>query len=662
MLADILDAIARNPDTPEFRSLGQLLKRLRPLSADRPEESEIRIDALSGLLLTQPDLLAALRRYIDALLLPRRHLHLYADTGILATEGLGSGIWRRLNERLLPPIANDDYLDDAFSRLIRRGQDADWIEAVSDECWARLLRLLLNGEHGQDIREHVLLEQLDALRVLAHRVCAIGLEPELVRNHPAMEDFESPFLALANETERFVRHQRERLHGLREDGIDHLQMQVLMAQCEDVLRKIKRQVAHQGVSVSLTYLLVRLQQTLQRLAMVLEFITGEPELRPLLLARFLKLMSRAERDNHSLRALFSRNTELLARNITEHASETGDHYVTNDRAGFYEMWRSAAKAGFIVGFMALFKILAARLALAPVAQAVLYSMNYSFGFMLIHVLHGTIATKQPAMTASHIAASIEDVPDRRAERHLGKLALLCVDVFRSQFIAILGNVALAFPVALLLGLIWLQINGAGPASAAKAGHLLHELSPIDSLALFHAAIAGFFLFLAGIISGYYDNQAIYSRIPERVAAHPWLRWLSTERRGRIESYLRHNLGALAGNFYFGIMLGSMGTIGFILGLPLDIRHITFSTANFAYALVALDFGISWQTWLISIGGIIAIGLVNLGVSFSLALMLALKSRGVRFRLWLPLLKLILRHFRYRPRDFFWPPREAINAS
>lgn len=655
MLLDLLKNIADQPDDADFHSLEQLLKHLRPMDENYPEESISRIDALTNLLASRADLLTGLQRHIDNLLLPRRHLYLYADTGILDNEGLVTGIWRRINERLLPPVADDAYLDDAFSRLIRRGRDAAWIEAVPDECWVNLIRLLLNGKRRDEVSQHARLQQLDALRVLSHRVSAMGVEPELVRKHSALKDFESPFLALSAETERFVRHQREQLQGLREGGIDHLQMQVLMEQCHDMLRKIRRQTSRQGVSVSLTHLLVRLQQNLQRMALMLDFIADDAHLKPLLLVRLLKLMSHAERQRRSIRALFSRNTELLARNITEHASETGDHYVTTNHAGFFGMWRSAGKAGFIVAFMALIKILSARLALAPIAQAMLYSLNYSFGFMLIHALHGIIATKQPAMTASHIAASIEDVPDRKVERQLGKLTQLCVDVFRSQLIAIFGNVGIAFPVALLIGLAWQSGNDVGPVSAVKSLQLLHDLSPIDSLALFHAAIAGFFLFLSGIISGYYDNQAIYSRIPERVAALHLLRRLSAARRERIAAYLRHNLGALAGSFYFGIMLGSMGTIGEILGLPLDIRHIAFATANFAYALIGLDFQVSWQVWVISIFGIAAIGLTNLGVSFSLALMLALKSRGVQFRLWLPLLKLILQHLRKHPRDFFWPP-------
>lgn len=661
MLKDILDEIAAAPDSGQLKPLGRLLKQLRPIDRSRPETSEIQIEALMNRLAHSPEHLRGLRIYLAAMLSGRRQIHLYTDTGILSNEGLSSGIWRRINERLLPRIPDDDYLDEAFSRLIRRGKDAEWIEAVSDETWARLFAMLLPAEEDGDSGSHVRLEQLNALRVLAHRVCAMGLEPELVRNYPEVEDYESPFMALSSETDRFVRHQHALLTGLRDDGIDHRQIEVLMEQCRDVLRKVRRLAARQGASVSLTYLLVRISQSLDRMALLLAFLDADREQLPALLTRFLKLMSRSEARSHSTRALVSRNTELLARNITEHASVTGDHYVTTTRAGFFGMWVSASKAGVIVAFMALIKILSARLALAPLGQAFIYSMNYSFGFMLIHLLHGTIATKQPAMTASHIAASIEDAGDRRPERHLGKLAQLCIDVFRSQLIAILGNVCLAFPVALLIGL-GLHALGSHPADADKANHLLHDLSPIHSLAIFHAAIAGVFLFLAGIISGYYDNKAIYSRIPERVAAHRLLRWLPDARRERLAGYLRRNLGALAGNFYFGIMLGSMGTIGFILGLPLDIRHITFAAANFAYALVALDFMISWQTWVITVLGVAAIGLTNLGVSFSLALMLALKSRGVRFRLWWPLLREILRQFRQRPRDFFWPPRQATEGA
>ena len=116
------------------------------------------------------------------------------------------------------------------------------------------------------------------------------------------------------------------------------------------------------------------------------------------------------------------------------------------------------------------------------------------------------------------------------------------------------------------------------------------------MALFFAAIAGVCLFLAGLISGYYDNLAAYERIRERIENISWLKNVLGETRlVRFAAYLHDNLGALAGNFFFGIMLGTMGTIGFMTGLPLDVAHVTISSAYFGLAVVSLDFSIDLAT-------------------------------------------------------------------
>ena len=97
------------------------------------------------------------------------------------------------------------------------------------------------------------------------------------------------------------------------------------------------------------------------------------------------------------------------------------------------------------------------------------------------------------------------------------------------------------------------------------------------------------------------------------------------------------------------------TIG---GLPLDIRHITFSSANFAFALVGLNFTVDAVTLIKSLAGIYLIGVTNLGVSFALALWVALKARGVEFRQSGPLVGKVLRSFVHSPLRFFYPVRRA----
>jgi len=106
------------------------------------------------------------------------------------------------------------------------------------------------------------------------------------------------------------------------------------------------------------------------------------------------------------------------------------------------------------------------------------------------------------------------------------------------------------------------------------------------------------------------------------------------------------------------MLGTIGTIGFVLGLPIDIRHVTFSSANFAFALVGLDYQLTTEQWLLSLSGIVLIALTNLAVSFTLALLVALRSRRVSFGRGRALAGLVWQRFRQSPRNFFLPPREA----
>jgi site-specific recombinase len=310
----------------------------------------------------------------------------------------------------------------------------------------------------------------------------------------------------------------------------------------------------------------------------------------------------------------------------------------------------------LIGGMALLKIFAAGLNAPLFVEAFLFSMIYGLGFVTIYLLGLTVATKQPAMTAQTLASHLSDLkPNRAAD--LDRLVDLVAAVFRSQLAAIAGNVMLALPVAIALGWgisVWL---GQPVVNMGKGAHLLSDLDPL-SWAIPHAAIAGFFLFLSGLITGYFDNQAAYSDLGARIARLRWLRRLTgKDRAQRFGDYLQAHMGGIMGNFLFGCMLGSTGVIGTIFGLPLDIRHIAFSSANIGYALVSFDFALPLRALLWATLGIAAIGFTNLTVSFALALRTALGARRVQFEHWSPLLRAIWRRFRQQPRSFLLPPRE-----
>ncbi|MDN0074221.1 site-specific recombinase [Crenobacter sp. SG2303] len=652
------DALRRlaTAEHPPAEALADLIVTLRPPSARHTEQAIQNLRALTYLLEHQPDYRQALRQGLLALLTETRQIALYTETGILANEGFFTALSRRIGERLLPPPVRAESLRDVFGQLFSHKNDHQWLASIPDDAWSELWRTLAWHEqesNGSDTTTRM--QMLEAVQVLSSRITAIGLEPELVRVYPDIERFESPFLHLNAEVMRYVESYRLSLSEHTRTEEDEKHILVLLDQCEDILAKLRKNAARYGISVNLTYHALRLAQHIDRLRALLILLDPDydPAVDPTLFRLIVNLIE-AENRKYSLRDLFKSNTELLALQVTEHAGRRGEHYIAETRSEWNGMARAAMGAGLIVGVMALIKMLAARGHLPLLWEGMAFGLNYAIGFIIVQILGFTIATKQPAMTAARIASAIHTVG---AKAQTEELADLVVKVLRTQFVAILGNVLLVIPTAGLLALGWQAMSGQPLVDAAKAQHLLHDLDPVRSLAIPHAAIAGVYLFLSGLIAGYYDNLAIYRRIPERIAALPWLnRLIGSHRANRLAGYIENNLGALAGNFYFGMFLGLTGTVGVILGLPIDIRHITFSSAYLAFSSVTNNFQLPLDVVLTSLAGIALIGLTNLAVSFGLALWVALRSRKLRGRDALPLVPLLLRRFIRHPLQFILPPK------
>ena len=265
------------------------------------------------------------------------------------------------------------------------------------------------------------------------------------------------------------------------------------------------------------------------------------------------------------------------------------------------------------------------------------------------------------MTANAIAATISQSGGKL--RDLDLLVKLIARTVRSQIVAILGNVGIAVPLAGLIAYLVFLANGESFVSPEKAAYLLEEQSLIHSGAVFYAAIAGVCLFLAGLINGYFDNYAAYNRIPERILQLEWPRRLFGEyRMRRVSTYIGENLGALTGNFVFGFLLGGTTLLGLLFGLPIDIRHVAFSSAFVGISLVTLDFATYLWPFVWAALGVAAIGLINLGVSFSLALNVALRSRQITDTPWRMILGATLRHLWRNPREFFLPPKSTSNHN
>ena len=654
-------------DADSVQQCVALIEALRPDRGDDHALANARFTTLCEIIEANEGLRLALRARLLALLAGRRQVSFYSDSGILPNTGFFSELWRRIVQRVLPAITDMSYLRDCVNLIFHRRDDHEWLSAITNDLKMRFWQALRLSEMRD---EPALLESfsqmLDACDHLATRIGAMGLEPELVRLYPRLEERDSPFLALAAETHQLAASYRSYLLGGESPVEDEQQLLVLVAQCNEVIVRVRGRAVTVGTSLRVTYLLRRLMQSLLRLESLVRILSTRHEVAQSsadempLVERWVEFLGDAiegEARGRGIRTHIGRTIGLLALRITDNASRTGEHYITSTRAEYFDMWRSAMGAGFIVAFMAILKIYSASLTLPPLGYALAYSLNYASLFMLMHVLHLTLATKQPAMTALAIAGAISEIRGRMKD--VEKLATVVTDVIRTQIAAILGNVLIAMPVAMLLALVIARSTGKPFMDAEKAHHLLHAISPFDSMALFFAAIAGVCLFLAGLISGYYDNLAAYERVRDRVENIAWLkRVLGEERLARFATYVHDNLGALAGNFFFGIMLGSMNTIGFMTGLPLDVAHVTISSAYFGLAVVALDFSVNLNTVVHSLIGIGLIGFVNLSVSFTLALMVALRARGVAFIQAGALVSILFGRLRSNWKQFVWPTAET----
>ena len=647
--------------------LNDLVDALRPANADDHTLASARFARLCEAIESNDAMRIALRGCLLALLTGRRQVSFFSDSGILPGTGFFSELWRRIIQRVLPAITDTTYLKDCVNLIFHERDDYVWLDGISTELKMRFWQALGMSEMRE---EPGLLESfsqmLDACDHLATRIGAMGLEPELVRLYPRLEERDSPFLALAVEVHQLAASYRSYLAGGDSPAEDEQQLLVLVAQCSEVILRVRGRAVTVGTSLRVTYLLRRLVQSLHRLESLVHILSTRHATAQLpvdalpLVERWVDFLGDAiegEARGRGIRTHIGRTVGLLALRITDNASRTGEHYITSTRAEYFDMWRSAMGAGFIVAFMAILKIYSSSVTLPPLGYALVYSLNYASLFMLMHVMHFTLATKQPAMTASAIAGAISEIRGRMKD--VEKLATVVTDVIRTQIAAILGNVLIAMPTAMVLALAIAQVTGKPFMKAENARHLIHTISPFDSLALFYAAIAGVCLFLAGLISGYYDNLAAYERIRERIENIGWLKQrLGEERLARLAAYLHDNLGALAGNFFFGIMLGSMSTIGFITGLPLDVAHVTISSAYFGLAVVSLDFSIDLATVTHALVGIGLIGFVNLSVSFTLALMVALRSRGVAFSQTGALITILFARLRANWKQFVWPAVET----
>jgi len=601
------------------------------------------------------------RDYLFILFSNKSFAKALTDANILSENAFFPELKKRISYKFLPPVEDENTISYIISKvLFNPKSDSDYIKNIKPEDGSEFFKLM-EIEKISTLPK-VKKELLISANILALRSVGNALEAGITKMVPEYKNFDNPFVALQSELDSLIgRFKKDKDLQIDSKDVDYKQIKIYLQQCLDFVDKAFKNACKFGISSKINQSLLKIRQQLKRIQDIIPILVVDTE--EDILTNSKNLVSNTLKYNshrNNIRELIDDSTRLISHLITSHTAETGTHYIATSPKEYLKMFWKASGGGIIVGFLCIFKMMMSYSHGSEFSHAVLYSLNYAFGFIIIYLLGFTLATKQPAMTAATMAKVLSD--ESSSEKNYKEFANLVAKLSRTQFIAFVGNVLWSFPVALAIiyGMDWfLEKNFA----VAKADKLLKDLNPIESKAILHACIAGFFLFISGIISGNISNSSIFNQVPERISQSPFLNQVIGAKNSKKLSdfYTKHWAGIIS-NFWFGIFLGVIAPLGVFLGLDLDIRHITFSAGNFALALYGKGFDIDTYTFVISLVTIFLIGAFNFIVSFGLSMLLAFRSRKVNFGELTIIYKTILKYFIKNPLRFFIPLKSELDEA
>lgn len=583
------------------------------------------------------------------------------EANILSENAFYPELKKRLLDTFLPSVENEEtiwYLVDTVS--VRPKADLEFFRNLKKEDLDEVFRLLKIDR--MILKPSVKNELLFSLNILSWRIIGNAMDVQVVNMAPEYRKFDNPFLAMQNEIDLLNQSFKENPEFLlTSKDVNYKQIKVYLKQCLEFVALAFKNSSKYGISGKINQSLLKIRQQLERMTDILSVMIFDKEEDVLKNSKrlFFKILEYKSHKNN-LRELFSDSTTLKSHLITNHTAETGSHYIASTTKDYLMMFWRASGGGIIVGALCVLKLLYGYIPGSDFSHAFLYAFNYAMGFIMIFLMNYTLATKQPAMTAATMAKVLSE--GENTQKNYTDFAHLVSKLFRTQFIAFMGNVLLAFPIALAI-IYGIDVLFAQNFAAEKSTKLLTDLDPFESKAIFHACIAGFFLFISGIISGNVGNSSVFYHIPKRIEKNPFLNYFFGKSASKgLSDYYAKNWAGIISNFWFGIFLGITGPVGLFFGLDLDIRHITFASGNFALGLYGADFSVTAKTFWISFVTVFLIGFFNFAVSFGLSMILAFRSRKVNFGEVKEIYREIVRYFLKNPLRFFLPIRSNLDNS
>jgi site-specific recombinase len=621
-----------------------------------------RIELLLDALHARPELQARWQAWWQTLAATLDGAPLLADYGFASRSAFVSELAERIRQKLLPGTPETADASALFSLTLCHGFDGQWLAALDEATLARLQALLQRPASTEADLANPALSQwqdtvLEAITFCTSQVRATGFSPELRLRMSAPARQASPFHGLVRDFETL------RDAYLASPGHDSDARQAALQRfreqleaCRSAAASVYTHLDAHGISVNLVFQLRQLRERVLRIRALLDcLLSSHPASSTAKLLSHLVLVGQERR---SLRALIAANSSLLAAKVAERSSETGEHYITRTVAEYRNMLRQAAGGGALTAVTTWLKFSVMALGLSAFWGGFWAGAAYAASFIVIQLLHFTLATKQPAMTAPAMAAKLKDLGDPAA---LAAFADEVTHLVRSQVAAVLGNVVLVFPVVLLISGALQLATGQPMIDAKQAAYVFHSLTLLGPTALF-AAATGVLLFASSILAGWAENWFVLHRLDSAMRYNPRITArLGVARARRWADFTRLNISGFAANLSLGFMMGLVPAFAAFFGLGLEVRHVTLSAGQLGAACAALGWEVVREPalwW--SVASIPVIGALNLSVSFYLAFRLALRAHNVTGVDRLHIRDVIWRRWREAPLGFFWPTRDAVS--
>ncbi|MCW5655415.1 site-specific recombinase [Hydrogenophaga sp.] len=583
---------------------------------------------------------------------------LLADHGFAPRTAFLSELGNRLRKKVLPGTPETTDMAELFDLLLPTRFDVRWLKALDSDTLKRLRATLTddeapaaNGPPRVDAFWDKAL--MDALIFCVSQISATGFASEIRIRMSAEAQAQRSFHQLPSDFEALRR--AVDAHGARspQSMAAAETLRERLDACRQAAYTVYSHLEEHGVSVGIVFRLRQLRERIVRVKELLDCLQSEQRERAA--AALLADLAQVGLDRRSIRALIASSSHLTAAKVAERSAESGEHYITRDADEYRAMLRKAAGGGAIIGLTTWVKFLLAGLGLTAFWGGFANGLNYATSFVVIMLLHMTVATKQPAVTAPAMVAKLRDIRQPGAvRRFVDEVA----NLFRSQIASIVGNIGLVIPVVVLISAGLLLARGEAMISPEKARHVLRDIHLLGPTMLF-AAFTGVLLFASSIVAGWVENWYVFHNLDSAVKHNPrFTALLGHVRAARWADFLRRNISGLAANISLGFMLGLVPAFAVFFGLPLDVRHVTLSAGQVTAAAMALGWEVLREPalwW--AVAGVLAIGPINLGVSFYLAFRLALRAQNISEINRQLIRAAIRRRIRAAPLSFLFPPKK-----